>query len=334
MNNPLKTNVLRGAAVIVASKPLEPKDSVSGLSGGRKRVLPAMIKAGQVTFLERVIIRLQTLGVAPIVVITGFENEPLERNLSKMGVVCLNIENWKDSSLFADAMEGILYVSRTCDACKKILLATPLIPAVSTETLTQLLSSKSPLSVPVFEGIEGLPIVFDKAVVSEFEKIKGDGTLSDFTRIAPEYVERIEVPDQGILSALSVTEDFDDDLGAQGTALHLPMRARIKLGLARETVFFGPGPATLLRLIDETGSVRTACVRMKLSYSKGWQILNLLEEQLGQQVIERRTGGQEGGSSRLTDAGRDLLYRYESLASEAQSSVNALFDRIFSDFLS
>ena len=63
---------LRGAAVIVASRPLEPSEAVGG-----KEILPALIQAGQVSFIERVIIRLQLAGAAPIVVITGFENEKL-----------------------------------------------------------------------------------------------------------------------------------------------------------------------------------------------------------------------------------------------------------------
>ena len=212
-------------------------------------------------------------------------------------------------------MQGLNYVARTCAACEKILLATPLIPAISTDTLKKLLESEHSLAVPVFEGVDGLPLVVSKASVSHYESVRGEGALSDFILFSPQSVERINVSDQG-----------------EQALFHWPMRARIKLSLARETIFFGPGPATLLRLIDETGSVRTACVRMKLSYSKGWQILNLLEKQLGLQVLCRRSGGQEGGSSRLTEEGRDLLHRYERLASEAQSSVNALFDKIFEGF--
>lgn len=326
------THSIRGAAVIVASKPLEPTDSVSGFSGTERMVQPAMMRAGQMTFLEHVIVRLQTIGIAPIVVMTGFEGEVLERHLSKMAVICLNVEAWEQSSVFSDAMQGLNYVARTCAACEKILLVTPLIPAVSTDTLRRLLASEHSLAVPVFEGVDGLPLVFSKASLSHYDSVRGEGTLSDFISFAPPSVEKINVDDQGVLHTMGDMECLDDDEEGGQAPFHWPMRARIKLSLAGETVFFGPGPATLLRLIDETGSVRTACVRMKLSYSKGWQILNLLEDQLGIQVIERRSGGQEGGSSRLTEEGRDLLHRYESLSSEAQTSVNALFDRIFEGF--
>ena len=85
---------MRGAAVIVASRPLEPAEAVTDIQAEGKRILPALIRAGQVTFIERVIILLQLAGVAPIEVITGFENEELERLLSRMSVVCLHNPRW------------------------------------------------------------------------------------------------------------------------------------------------------------------------------------------------------------------------------------------------
>ena len=43
-----------------------------------------MIRLGQVTLIERVIIRFQLVGSAPVIVITGFENELLERHLARL----------------------------------------------------------------------------------------------------------------------------------------------------------------------------------------------------------------------------------------------------------
>ncbi len=323
---------MRGAAVIVASRPLEPGDAVTGPGGESGEILPALIKAGQLTFIERVIIRLQHAGAAPIVVITGFESERLERHLSKMSVVCLNNPRWKETSFFDDALQGLSYVERTCEACDRIWLATPLIPSVDQETLSRLLMSGQPVALPVFEGQDGLPVVFHRESLPELTGGGQGRSLADLIALLPGPVDRIPLPDQGVLSSIGNLEDYTEYPQVAGQQEDLPLRARIKLSLARETHFFGPGPATLLRLVDETGSVRTACARMKLSYSKGWQILNLLEEELGAQVIDRRPGGQEGGSSKLTELGRDLLLRYEQLASEGQKQLNCLFDRIFEGF--
>ncbi|NLA96030.1 MAG: NTP transferase domain-containing protein [Clostridiaceae bacterium] len=322
----------RGAAVIVASRPLDPAFAATGFGGGKLDLPPALIRLGRVTLIEWVIIRFQLVGIAPIIVITGFENERLERHLARMGVVCLNNPDWKKSTLFDDAMMGLDYAERTCPACEKVLLATPLIPSVGKETLITLLASTAPVAVPVFEGKEGLPLAFHRELIAKIPRHARGKTLTDLVSLSQGPVAKITVSDPGILTGMDRPDDFPDQELAQGEEDHLPMRARLKLSLVRESVFFGPGPATLLRLIDETGSVRTACIRMKLSYSKGWQILNLLEEELGVLVIDRKTGGQEGGSSKLTATGRELPNRFEQLSFETQKSVNLLFDQIFRDF--
>lgn len=300
---------VRGAAVIVASQPSE--------AGGRK-ILPALQKAGQMTFIEQVIVRFQHMGTAPIIVVTGYDNDELERHLAKMSVISLHRPGWQAGNLYEDALFGLTYAERTCAACEKIWLAVPQIPFVKNDTLAALLNADSAAALPVYEDREGLPLIFQRRAIAALAEAPGGKTLADLVHAA-DSLARIPVDDTGVLPAA----------GVNPKGSRLPMRPRLKLTLARDGFFFGPGPATLLRLIDETRSVRTACTRMKLSYSKGWQLLNSMEEELGIQVIERRPGGLEGGGSSLTEAGRDLLNRYEQLVSESQREVNRLFDEIF-----
>lgn len=322
----------REAAVIVASRPLEPADAVEGIRGGERDILPALIQAGQASFIERVVVSLQMIGAAPIVVITGYENESLERHLSRMSVVCLHNPGWKEGHAFDDALLGLSYLERTCQACDKIWLSSPLVPFVQKETLTRLLQSDKGLALPLYEGREGLPLVIKKEAVRRLMEERGGRSLEDVAALFPGPVDRMELDDQGVLSSLGQADGEVLEGEGESESPFQPMRAGVKLNLARDRIFFGPGPATLLRLIDETGSVRMACKRMKLSYSKGWQLLNLLEDQLGAQVLDRRPGGQEGGSSSLTPLGRDLLHRFEALVSESQRAVNQFFEEHFQDF--
>lgn len=108
-------------------------------------------------------------------------------------------------------------------------------------------------------------------------------------------------------------------------------RVWTKIMFGKDKPIFGPGPLVLLKHISETGSVRTACQEMTLSYSKAWQILNQLEEDTGFAVIVRHHGGAGGGSSELTDKGRYLVERYEVLCQETKQAVDRLFDQIFVD---
>lgn len=45
--------------------------------------------------------------------------------------------------------------------------------------------------------------------------------------------------------------------------------------------YFGCGPCTLLQLIEETGSIRQAALRMHMSYKKAWELVNRLNEGTG-----------------------------------------------------
>ena len=48
---------------------------------------------------------------------------------------------------------------------------------------------------------------------------------------------------------------------------------RVKVQLVRSEPFFGPGMATLLKQIQALGSVREACEKTGMSYSKGWSLI-------------------------------------------------------------
>ena len=109
------------------------------------------------------------------------------------------------------------------------------------------------------------------------------------------------------------------------------LSAIAKVMLVTDKVIFGPGPVRLLHYIDETGSVSEACAAMNLSYSKGWQLLNNMEEGLGFKVIKRFHGGAGGGKSELTANGKYVMDKYEKLRLETQAYLDELFEEIFAD---
>lgn len=94
--------------------------------------------------------------------------------------------------------------------------------------------------------------------------------------------------------------------------------AYVKLYIGKEDLFFGPGHAHFLALIHEHGSIQKACKSMKMSYSKGWTMLNNLEEKVGFKIIDRSTGGNGGGSSHLTKDGLELLVTYQKMKADLE----------------
>ena len=108
----------------------------------------------------------------------------------------------------------------------------------------------------------------------------------------------------------------------------LPVAAKVKLTLCREDRFFGPGVCELLERIRETGSIQGAAARMELSYTKAWKILNRAEQELGTNLITRVTGGRNGGSSTLTEAGEKAVRDYRAM----ESSLSAYADKLLHEY--
>jgi len=92
---------------------------------------------------------------------------------------------------------------------------------------------------------------------------------------------------------------------------------------------FGRGRKYLLEAIDKHGSINQAAKEINISYRKAWTYLNTMEERLGMKLIERQTGGKDGGGAALTENARTILKQYKELESGLQEIVDGKFRKIF-----
>jgi molybdate transport system regulatory protein len=94
---------------------------------------------------------------------------------------------------------------------------------------------------------------------------------------------------------------------------------------------FGPGIFDLLVLVEETGSLHQAAGMMGMSYSKAWRVIRQAEHHLQLELMHRRTGGQAGGGSRLTDDGQQLIQRFRAFLDDADADLDRLYREHFGD---
>lgn len=117
----------------------------------------------------------------------------------------------------------------------------------------------------------------------------------------------------------------------QPPALHAVHPAR-RIWLEEDGVrMFGPGTYELLWRVQATGSLSQAARDMSMSYSKAWRSVRDIEGRLGISLFERRTGGADGGGSRLTTDAQLLLQRFDRFLHEADAALTALFRKHFGD---
>jgi molybdate transport system regulatory protein len=102
--------------------------------------------------------------------------------------------------------------------------------------------------------------------------------------------------------------------------------ARVKLTIHSGERFFGPGICELLEKIQETGSIQGAAAEMKMSYTKAWKIINRAEKEMGVSLIVRISGGKNGGSSALTEAGERAVSVYREMERKLAETASALLD--------
>lgn len=78
-----------------------------------------------------------------------------------------------------------------------------------------------------------------------------------------------------------------------------------------EKGIFGDGKWKILKAIDETGSLTSACEKLGITYRRTWNDLKSIEKKLGFSLLEKTRGGAEGGSTVLTQEGIKLIHAFD-----------------------
>ncbi len=92
---------------------------------------------------------------------------------------------------------------------------------------------------------------------------------------------------------------------------------------------FGRGRRFMLEAIDKYGSINQAAKEINISYRKAWGYIKAMEERLGFKLIDRQTGGRNGGGATLTKDAREFLKKYEALEEGIKELVDDRFRTIF-----
>lgn len=103
------------------------------------------------------------------------------------------------------------------------------------------------------------------------------------------------------------------------------IKARVMSGGIRA---MGPGKADLLELIDETGSISAAAKRMKMSYSRAWNLVDEMNRAFKRPLVESATGGSGGGGAQVTKEGKKAL----ALFRDFETALDAASEKFLMGF--
>ena len=282
-----------------------------------------LLNIGSISIAQRVVATFRQAGLDKIVMITGYNAPLLERHLSGNGVVFLRNEDYRTTQMFDSVRIGLRYLR---DKCDRVLFTPVDIPLFTAATVRALLETEAPLACPAVDGETGHPTLIAASLFARILAAKGAVGLRGALDRCGAEMTLLPVEDRGVLHDADTPEDYKALLKYHNEQLVRPV---LSVELAREKVFFDGRAAMLLRLIDETQSVRLACQRMQMSYSSGWNVIRTLESQLSRTLIRRSQGGAGGGRSSLTGDGKLLLERYDAFSEALRDQAAALFDDYF-----
>jgi len=108
----------------------------------------------------------------------------------------------------------------------------------------------------------------------------------------------------------------------------LDIRSKLWIEAGGEPVF-GRGRRFLLEAIDSHGSINQAAQEVDISFRKAWGHIKAMEDRLGVKLVDRQTGGKNGGGAVLTIEARKFLKKYEAMEKGIQEIVDKRFKKVF-----
>ncbi len=101
------------------------------------------------------------------------------------------------------------------------------------------------------------------------------------------------------------------------------VRLRIDLG---PECSIGPGKIALLEEIERSGSLSKAARTLKMSYRRGWLLLEDLNRTLGQPVTTASVGGAGGGGAHITPFGQHVVAAFREIERAAVDAATRQLD--------
>ena len=98
--------------------------------------------------------------------------------------------------------------------------------------------------------------------------------------------------------------------------------------------FLGDGRYRLLSAVHRNGSISAAARELDMSYRKVWAQLQAMEKAAPFPLLERRTGGKDGGATHLTPGLIKLLMQFETISARVNAEADRCFVEYFTFFTS
>lgn len=303
----------------------------AGLSSRMGRFKP-LLPIGKSTFIDHIIQTMRTAGVGPVVIVTGWHAHELEEHFAgRTDITLVHNPDFAHTQMFHSIQLGLAALEGTCD---RLLFSPADVPLPSRRTMELLMACKADFACPMCEGKKGHPAMLSARLIAPLlEAPSQENMKSALARLEVRPIH-VLVNDPAVCMDADTPESYSQLLHYYTRACGGPRTLRLDLTTAilAEAPVFDETTIRFLDLVEVCGSMQNACRGMHISYSTAWRRIVNAEEALGFSLLERESGGAQGGHSRLTPRGHDLLIRCKAMQKELAASADAIFQKHFADF--
>ena len=282
-----------------------------------------LLQVGTIPIIQRIVITYQQVGVFPIVVVTGKEADEMKRQLSPYGVIFLENPDMDQPELMDSVRIGLEFLRGKCD---RVVYAPVNVPMFSPVTLAELLNTECDIVAPSYQGRGGHPVVMAEHLFSQLLAYNGENGMRGALDACDAPRTWIPVEDKGVVTNVRNEAELMARLEEHNSAIVHPV---LHMKLEQESPFFSARLKLLLYLLADTNNMRTSCACSGIAHSKAWDMINRLERHLGYSVVERQRGGRSGGSTRLTEQGKEFLQTYHDFEQTVHRFTQEEFKKRF-----
>ncbi len=284
-----------------------------------------LLKIGSISVVKRIVLTFQQAGLSPIVVITGDKAEEIEHDLADYGVIFLRNEQFAASQMFDSARIGLRFLQNKCD---QVIFNPVTVSLFTPETIRQMLACGEDVVTPAYQGRSGHPLLIACRLIPQLLEYHGAMGMRGAIEALSVKRYQLATADEGIFPDLGDVNRIKRLTQKHNQQLLHPF---LRISIENESLFFNSRTKLLLILIQDTHSVRSACRHIALSYSKAWNMINQLEQELGYAVVERKHGGSKGGKTYLTAKGAQFLASFQQFEQNVRQYAQDEFARWFID---
>jgi len=303
---------------------------VSSRMGSFKPLLPI----GDTVFIRRLIGQMRSAGVEEIAVITGYRHTELEEAVKGEKVICIYNERYYETQMLDSVRLGIAHFFGKKNDYDRVLLSPADVVMSPAWVYEEVLIGDADFVRPVYKGEPGHPVLIRDTLFEDILSYRGENGLRGAVEASGKKILDLDVEDPNILLDADTREDYRKAIAEYDLAVGEKGRLHgdMELKLVTNEPVCGEGFMQILELVASTGSLQNAARAMKMSYTKAWKIVKFVEARSSETLIEREAGGENGGRSRLTAHGEELLCRYKKMRREMDASVREIFDRNFEGY--